>query len=110
MSDVSDDEDIADIALENELSVEEKAAKVRAEIKRRRARMADAGRGLQRHYSLDEYNIHSDYAAECDPLLLNDPLTDSYDLSMDSYGKSKYLSNAVDYPLSSAKDKYFSDE
>lgn len=41
------------------MSIEEKAAKVRAEIKRRRARLGDAaGRGgLYRHYSLDDYNL-----------------------------------------------------
>ncbi len=71
------------------MSIEEKAAKVRAEIKRRRARLGDAaGRGgLYRHYSLDDYNLldssrdsgggllaDSEYlsgSAAVDPLLLD---------------------------------------
>ena len=98
---VSDEED-----LDAELSVEEKASKVRAEIKRRRQRLADSG-SLYRHYSFDDYNILADYTADCDPLL-SDTLTDTYGLSNDLYRKSKYIEN--EYPLSSAKEKYYSDE
>ena len=101
VSDVSEDED-----LDAELSVEEKAAKVRAEIKRRRQRLADSGR-LYRHYSFDDYNILADYTADCYPLL-SDTFTDTYGLTNDAYSKSKFLAN--EYQLSSAKEKYYSDE
>lgn len=107
----------------HELSIEEKAAKVRAEIKRRRARLGDAGRGnLYRHYSLDDYNLDSyasDYSAT-DPLL-GDPLhgqtdlrsAEGYDLavSSDLYPSSRSHTHPREYSLSSAtKEKYYSDE
>lgn len=97
MSDISDDE------LDNELTMEEKTAKVREEIKRRRERLADSGR-LYRHYSFDDYNILGDYSSDLDPLMSNN-LDTSYS-KQDSY--RKYRSN--EYPLMASKDKYYSDE
>ncbi|KAI2802313.1 hypothetical protein BLOT_010506 [Blomia tropicalis] len=102
VSDVSEDED-----LDPDLSVEKKAAKVRAEIKRRRQRLADSGR-LYRHYSFDDYSNHlSDYDPS-DPLF---GIDDPYGLVGSSLGhdyrKSKYFQ---DYPLSGSKEKYYSDD
>lgn len=90
---------------------------MRAEIKRRRARLGDAGRGgLYRHYSLDDYNLDSyasDYSTTVDPLL-SDPLqgdlgtAEGYDLAVSSdYHSSRH---PRDYPLSATKEKYYSDE
>jgi len=103
VSDVSDDE------LDYDLSMEEKAEKVRAEIKRRRQRLGDSGK-LLRHYSFDDYNILADYTADCDPLLGDGLATDSYGLSDSYHRKSKYSSLANEYPLSGSKEKYYSDE
>lgn len=101
VSDISDDE------FDNELSMEEKAAKVREEIKRRRERLADSGR-LYRHYSFDDYNILGDYSTDhLDPLATN-PITDSSYNRMDNYRKYKYRSN--EYPLLTSKERYYSDE
>lgn len=108
MSDVSDDE-----LGETDLSVEEKAAKVRAEIRRRRQRLADTGR-LYRNLSLDDYNFDSDV----DPISgdrYSDVLNASYRYNNNTnytggttFGnKSRYFD---DYPLRNAKGKYFSDE
>lgn len=106
VSDVSDEE------LDHELTVEDKAAKVRAEIKRRRQRLADSGKQF-RNYSFDDYNNLGDYFLDCDPLLsdvLNEPnsAVTAVPTRSNSYGKSKYSTN--DYPLSGSKERYFSDE
>lgn len=97
VSDVSDEE--ADGEYEPDLSVEEKTAKVRAEIKRRRQRLADSDR-LYRHYSFEDYNILNN---ERDPL-------DSFNyLVSQSDTYDKYLTSN-DYSLIESKEKYFSDE
>lgn len=126
--------------IDQPMSIEEKAAKVRAEIKRRRARLGDAaGRGLYRHYSLDDYNLldssrdaaisgggllsDSEYlsgSAAVDPLLLDSAAaaasltTDgNYDL-----GPPADYHRTDLYPLASrsaallppTKEKYYGDE
>ena len=111
VSDVSDDEDF-----DQDLSVEEKTAKVRAEIKRRRQRLADSDR-LYRHYSFDDYNFLNNERS-----LLDDPLDSSFNylISQSSdhshhhhhhqpfcYDKYTGLNN---YSLLESKEKYYSDE
>ena len=104
VSDVSEDED-----LDPGLSVEAKAAKVRAEIKRRRQRLADSGR-IYRHYSFDDYNnISSDYNLTDDPLIAGELMpSDSYFLNSFAPRSSKYMDN--EYSLNGTKEKYYSDE
>lgn len=115
VSDISDDEQDFD---DQDLSVEEKTAKVRAEIRRRRQRLADSDR-LYRHYSFDDYNCLNNNNNNNDRSLLdddNDPLDSSFNylISQSSdqptFSYDKYSGLNDNYSLLESKEKYYSDE